>query len=253
MPRDNAPKILAVARPGSRHSRRAAPSAGLATRQGRSSLCEVPLLFQQPEKLQPCSADKTPHRNSRHCPRRTPIRERRTRLRARTPAGAQARHEVAVNFTTDRTFPRNSSARGYDVHIWPGNGRRRQGLAPLRSRTSQSIGLFTRSIRNLSPLAVIPSKKRQELPMRQARSPRNCQAGGISDSGISLSRRRSRSLHHPACFYMVSFALRASKSQLTRSEDALKQPGPNVGRRCPLSDLCISIDKFRRPFFRRCV
>jgi hypothetical protein len=62
--------------------------------------------------------------NSRHCPRRTPIRERRTRLRARTPACAQARHEVAVNFTTDRIFPRRAIfRRRHETKSWPGNGR----------------------------------------------------------------------------------------------------------------------------------
>ena len=99
--------------------------------------------------------------NSRHCPRRTPIRERRTRLRARTPACAQARHEVAVNFTTDRTVPRHCSGRGYDVKFGQGTGGDGKGLRPRGVEPHSPSDCFTRrSIRNLSPLTGIPSKKR---------------------------------------------------------------------------------------------
>jgi hypothetical protein len=192
--------------------------------------------------------------NSRHCPRRTPIRERRTRLRARTPACAQARHEVAVNFTTDRTVPRHCSGRGYDVKFGQGTGGDGKGLRPRGVEPHSPSDCFTREVSvTFHHWPGFPRKSaREPPPARQARSPRNCQAGGISDRGMSLSRRRNRSLHHPACFYFVSFALRASKSQLTRSEDALKQSGSSIDRSCPLSDLCVWFDKFRRPFFRRC-
>ena len=143
------------------------------------------------------------------------IREQRTRVRARTPACGQARHEVAVNFTTDRTyfqttghFPRATTAsqlaREQAVTEW---------ACALRIRTSQSESeeadcFYQRSIPNLSPLAVaIPAKRRGIPHAWTTRSPRRIiQAGGIIDCGSRLSRRRNRGLHHPACFYFVSFA-----------------------------------------------
>jgi len=84
--------------------------------------------------------------NSRHCPRRTPIRERRTRLRARTPACAQARHEVAVNFTTDRTVPRHCSGRGYDVKFGQGTGGDGKGLRPRGVEPHSPSDCFTREV-----------------------------------------------------------------------------------------------------------
>ena len=100
------------------------------------------------------------------------IREQRTRVRARTPACGQARHEVAVNFTTDRTyfqtaghFPRATTAsqlaREQAVTEW---------ACALRIRTSQSESeeadcFYQRSIPNLSPLAVaIPATKARNSP-----------------------------------------------------------------------------------------
>ena len=95
----------------------------------------------------------------------------------------------------------------------------------MRGRTSQSDFSRSqscstkRSIRNLSPLTKsIPRENAREFwgkPRHSAVAAclrAHSYAGGISDGGRVVSRRRNRGLRHPAYFCFVSFALRASKN-----------------------------------------